>query len=450
VIRRAAFLLFATLLTSLPIAAQEKRAIIPMENFLPSTTQLYVSVPDGGTATKILARLGDSAEGLAGRLARRTGVDAAVATERLAALTAAADGPATFSRHRIRVPGRPVDGRSFLVTLSSTSGQDARLKDAMSAFLTDVVMAGPESKVTGERLMDLTVLHFRNATTELYLASTRGFVLVASSPFLMGLVLREMQSPSVKSLRYRGAFKEAQQLRDETGSAAGLFWCAKEALPKFLGPLGIKRLAGVLEPAEGGLRDEIRVVPEPHSLLPRIAADGEVPAAWIDAGPDGVWVGASMTPRGVLSMAIAILEPDHVMQAIRIDEVAAGAVEFLWRPGRAPAMAVRVRKDADEKKITRPLGDLAAKRSDGAIVISEEIGAWPAQLSVTDAGRQDRTGGARLSARVPTLLGLLGRSDAPGTAKTVFAIRREGKVVTVSAGHGGVGPIALVLGALLP
>ena len=52
-------------------------------------------------------------------------------------------------------------------------------------------------------------------------------------------------------------------------------------------------------------------------------------------------------------MAIAILEPDHVMQAIRLDEVAAGAVEFLWRPGRAPAMAVRVRKAPYSSVITQ-------------------------------------------------------------------------------------------------
>ena len=55
-----------------------------------------------------------------------------------------------------------------------------------------------------------------------------------------------------------------------------------------------------------------------------------------------------------------------------------------------------------------------------------------------------------MKARVATLLGRLGRADAPGSATTVLAVRRKGRVVTVTAGRGGVGPIQLVLGALIP
>jgi len=325
VIRRSAISLIAFLLVSLPLAAQEKRLVTPIENYLPSTTKLLVSVPDGKAAMTILSRLGDSAEGLAGRLATRPGVSAPNAARRLAELTAAADGPVTFSRHQIRIPGQPYDRPSYLLTFSSNSGAVDRLEKAAVAFVKDVVMAGPKSKMTGERLMDLTVVHFENQDGELYLTNTRGFVLVASNPFLLGIVLREMQSPSVKTLRYRAVFAEAQAIREEAGPAAGLFWCSKEALPKFLRPLGIRRLAGVLRPEGGGLLDEVRVVPEKQSLLLRLAAEGAVPVEWADTVADGVWIGAAMTPKGVLSVAIAILAPGHVIQAMRIDEVANGA-----------------------------------------------------------------------------------------------------------------------------
>ena len=52
--------------------------------------------------------------------------------------------------------------------------------------------------------------------------------------------------------------------------------------------------------------------------------------------------------------------------------------------------------------------------------------------------------------RVATLLGLLGRTDAPGKALATLSIRGEGRFVRVSAGRGEVGPIQLVLGAILP
>ena len=449
-IRRIA-LLAAVLLVSLPLAAQEKQSVIPIENYLPAATNLLVSVPDGKAAIDILKRLGDSAEGLASRLAKRPGVDAGVAAARLAELVAAADGPVTFSRHEIRIPGQRLERPSFLVTFTSISGGAERIEKAAVGFLKDVVVTGPSSSMTGERLMDLTVVHFRNDDGELFVANTRGYVLVASNPFLLGLVLREMQSPGVKSLRYRAVFEEAQAIREEAGPTAGLFWCSKQALPKLLGPLGIRRLAGVLRRDGEGFQDEIRVVAEKHSLLPRLATEGAVPRVWADEAADGVWIGAAMTPKGVLSAAIAILRPEHVMQAIRIDEVANGAAEFLWRPGRAPAMAMGVTKGADALKVTRPLGDLATKRSDGSIVVSEEVSSWASAITVgASKPPVDRAGGARLKARVGTLLGLLGREDAPGSATTVIALLKQGKVVTVSSGRGEVGPIQLVLGALIP
>jgi hypothetical protein len=114
-------------------------------------------------------------------------------------------------------------------------------------------------------------------------------------------------------------------------------------------------------------------------------------------------------------------------------------------------MAMAVRRDAEVKKVTRPLGDLATKRGDGAIVVSEGLGAWSGEvLDMASPAPSAGDGGALLKARVPTLLGLLGRADAPGKATTALSIRKIGDVVTVSAGRGGVGPIQLVLGALVP
>jgi hypothetical protein len=445
VIRRVwPFLLFAVLIAA-PTAAQDKRIIFPMEEFMPATAELYVSLPNGATAMAVLGRLGDSEEGLAGRIAKRSGAERKAVLERLRELVAATDGPVTVSRHRLKMPGEP-ERTELLVTLASKQ-RDDRLKKAALEFVRTTVAR--DRKVVGERIMDTTTLHFKGERDDLFFAEARGYIVVSTDPFILGRLLKELSGPSVNNLKYRPEFAGAAKMREETPDA-GLFWVKKAALPTFAKRAGISVAFGRLVATENGYRDEALLWIEKNGLLRRLSKDGKIPLAWMDASTDGIWVGASLTKAGVLNLAISVLHPDHALNAMRLDSVATGGVEFLWRPGKVPAMAVATDSGAEREKATRPLAGLAATRADGAIVISEDIDAAESLLKAKAKAQPGYEGGARLAAGVPALLRLFGRAGAPGKRRTKWLLESEEDAVRITCGLAEVGPVQAIVGAFLP
>jgi hypothetical protein len=449
VIRRGAVLLVLAVLAGSTAKAQESSPpATAMENYLPGTASTYVSLPNGRTVSKILTRLGDSETALAKRIAKLFRAPEAVAATAVENLLVAADGPVTYSGHRLRLPGRRGVVPSFVITLRSRSDEE-RLMKATLSFLKKVVVPGAEAKLTGERIMDLLAVHVTGKGVDLYLVKTQGFVIVCSEAFLLGLVLRELQSPSKRTLRHREFFREAAKKR-EAAPDAGLLWCRREGLPGSLGPLGIETLTGTLIEDESGYRDEVTLSLTTKSPLRHLSSSGVVPGGWKDAAPDGIWVGAAMVPAGALATAVALLEKDHVMQAMRLDEVAEGPVEVVWRPGSPPMMAVKVKAGANREVATRPLGDLATIRSDAAVVISEDPDAVAGLLTVEPGATHGTGGGAFVRARVSALLAVLGRARAPGARRTSWSVAADRGTATIDAGLGDVGPVQLAVGALLP
>ena len=75
--------LLLVLLAAAPARPQDRRILIPIEEFLPPDTSLFVTLPTGRAALNVLARAGEDQAALAARLGRIGGAKANAAPARL-------------------------------------------------------------------------------------------------------------------------------------------------------------------------------------------------------------------------------------------------------------------------------------------------------------------------------------------------------------------------------
>jgi hypothetical protein len=342
-VRRARSLLIALLLAGALSAQEAKRDktlhVIPIEEFLPRATLAFVSVPDGRTALRILERAGEDRKALAARLAKRAGVAAGPLATLLEILAATADGPVTFSLHREFVRGRGV--KTQVLVTAATRRRGRALEDAGKNLVRSLLVPMFATEVNGNRLMGVPVVRLRGEDTELYHTTTRGYLMFSTSSLLLGRVLKEMQSPTGNTLKYTPDWVGAT-LRAKREKGEGALFVSDPSVLPWLDTLGATSVAGRLARDGDGFRDEVFLVTEKGPLA-HLGDKGGVPAALSKPGRGRVWIGAALTPRGVLSLLLRSFDRAHAPLMIPVGDVAAGGVEVLLAPSRRCAR-VRMRR----------------------------------------------------------------------------------------------------------
>lgn len=420
---------------------EERKFLIPIEEFLPAETAVFVTIPDGRTALDLLARTGDDAAAIAARLERLSG-GKAKAGPLLAALASAADAPVSLAIVPERLPGRAP--QSDLLVDLSTRVKGERLARAAGEFVRSLFGPAWFEGVTEERIMELPVFHFRGKEHELFFADSRGHVLVATSAFLMGRVLKEMQGPSGKTLRYEKDFEPARA-RARAKDGETFVYVRHVAFPDPLRVLGADRVEGILARDGEGWRDEMRVVPAGAGLVADLADGRSVPASF-GATADGAWLGADLTPQGALRLALALGPADAGTTLVKLDAFAAGPAEALWRPGRAPVLRFPLKDGAGADAVAAAFAPYGRVRDGSLYVTDPEAGAVPAG----EAGAKVDGGAGALKAPVAALLGLCGRgAGAAAKGRTRWTITKEEGGATVTTGRLEIGPSAVVIASLI-
>ena len=421
------------------------REVEPIERFLSVRTRAFLSLPDAKAAFDALGRAGESRAALAARFAKAAGRDAGPMNVALTAFEAAADGPVTWSLHT-RSAADPGMLPAFLVTASTTREGD-HLKEASRLLIRDVLAPLLAKRVPVENLMGLPVTHLAgHEGIDVYVAMVEGRFVASSSALLLGQLLMEIQVPTGSGLAGRTGFAGARaEAARKAGGPHGFLLVNDPSAVPFAEEIGLTGATGLLVPTEKGVRDELTLTSKEHGLLARLTKDGRVPGVW--AGPgDGVWIGASLTPTGVLGLVLTILPDEYAILTMRLDEVAAGPVELLLRPGRAPLLRMELRDGVDPERAVKPMGRLAKRVGSALLVCADK-----ASLAAAPEARtvEIPAGGARLSARLPLLLELLGRAGAPGRAETAWAfVPSGGRAVTVRSGEAEIGPIGTLIASL--
>jgi hypothetical protein len=133
-----------------------------------------------------------------------------------------------------------------------------------------------------------------------------------------------------------------------------------------------------------------------------------------------------------------------------IDAAVKGPGEVFFRPGQAPVLRFPLREGADLERTLGPLKGLSRVEGGVLLLSADKKGLKAVPVGEDRPVRED--GGAVAAFPVPAVLGLLGRSGAPGKVETAWSIRpiegSWGKGVRVTAGVGEVGPFQAVAASL--
>ncbi len=444
-------ILLAGLSLAGPAVARDQRIIIPMEEYLPRTTLAYVSLPNAGVLKDLLTRGGEDRAAVAKRLVAGSEVGAESVATLLEIVQAAADGPVTWSLHWVGLPSLPgtpaSDDYHFLVTLDTT--QKGKILEVVGQDLVRGLLAPVYAKVAkDEQLMGFTALHLSGKDPEIYVLYARGQLFLSSSALILGRVLREMQSPSGNTLAHDDEFIAARSAAAATagGRPHGFLWVKEPSLYPAVAFLDCRRASGVLVQEEDGYRDEVTVVSGAKSMLRRLSPDGKAPGGWARQKADGIWIGATLTPKAVQKIAAESLQDWQEYEANRIEEVAAGPIEILLRPGQANLLRIALRPEADAAEVGRVYGAIA--RVEGRVMIFCEdpkarAAAVVGEETVVDAPLALRAPVARLL----DLLGCMGETAGTRTALSATVVSRnlnEGAVVFKS-GRAEIGLFALIV-----
>ena len=448
--RIALLVLLAGLTLAGPAAGQETRIILPLERFLPTNTLAYLSLPDAGALQSLLTLAGENRAALAERLVSGTEVGAESTATLLEILQAVVDGPVTWSLHQVTLPGRPgVPGtseRHFLVSLASTrKGKD--LEEVGRDLVRGLIAPVFASEAQDEQVMGFDALHLSGKGPDFYVVSARGRLFFSSSALILGRVLKEMRRPSGRTLYNEAEFRAARQAAATTAEERphGFLWVNDPSLFPAGKLLDCRSASGVLVKEEDGYRDEVTVVTGERSILSGIAPDGKAPAAWARSAGDGIWFGATLTPEAVQRIAADSVQVWHAATAARIGDVAAGPVEVLLEPGRAPLLRIKLRPEADLKEVAGWFEDLA--RVEGRVMIFCED---PKARAAAKVG-EELDFGAPMGLKAPVarlldVLGSRGPNAVQQTTLTGTVVSRDmaaGKL-KFSSGRAELGMFALI------
>jgi hypothetical protein len=439
--------LFGLLLAG-PAAAKDERIVLDLAEFLPRATTVFVTLPNARLLERVLAHTGEKRRALATRLVKGTDLTVDSVSTVFELLVAAADGPVTYSRHVVNLPARPgipaTSARPFLIT-AATRRKGDHLDVTARDLVRDFLAPRYAKQAKDEQLMGFPALHLSGKGRDLYVATGRGHLFISSSPLILGTVLKEMQSPTGRTLAHVPAYAAAKQaVASRADGEHGFLYVSDPTLLPLGSILGGRAAFGLLQATENGFRDEVTVTLDESSVLSGLAADAKAPAGWSRAGGDGVWFGAVLAPAAVETLAANALQPWNADAARGISDVAAGPVEGLLTPGRAPLFRILLKADADPGNVgeTFPsVGRIVGR----TLIFSEDpkrrIGA-PEAVEV-QAGTP-----FLLKTSRGRLLAALGVAGAPAGSATALSGTPGSGGITLTSGGAEVGPFALVVALL--
>ena len=448
--RTAVVLAFAlVVLIALPAAAEDRRIVIPIEEFLPPDALAFVTVPDLMTVDEILERAGEGRETLAQRMTAGFKIDAGQVSILFEILAAASDAEAAFSLHPGMAGARP----DFLVA-AATARKGDHLEAAFQDLLRGFLIPRFGQQVREEQLGDHKLFHLISADANFYLLTTRGFVLASSSPLLLGRVLREMKSPSGKTLAHFARFAAARrEAKAAAGGPHGFLYIPDPSRLPLAGRLGLRTATGFIARADGGFRDQVTLRAGLDGLLADLTGK-KVSTSWSDRGGSGAWLTASLTPAGVMRLSQAVLGGPLTPLTAWIQDVAAGPVEVLFRPDAPAVLRIGLGSTVTDRALGPLMG--VSRRQGNALLVSSE----PTALNTLVAGEAaflEAAGSppisARMKARTSVLLELLGADTAGASGATVWQFRVAERSdqwvsVEVSAGLAEPGPFCILLASL--
>lgn len=445
----ALFVLLAGLAISGPAAAQNKRILMPMEEYLPKGTLVFVSLPDATALQDLLTRGGEDRAALAKRLVAGSEIGAESVATLLEIVQAAVDGPVTWSLHPVGLPARPgipaTRERHFLLTLATHHTDDA-LKEVGRDLVRGLLLPVFAEKAKTEQLTGFPALHLSGKDPELYVVTARGHILISSSPLILGRVVRELTGPTGNTLANADEFMAARRaaVKIAKDEPYGFLWVNDPTffpLPEYFDCL---RASGILLRTEGGYRDEVTVVTGEKSILRELVTDGKAPGAWAKSRADGTWMGAVLSPAAVKRVAAGSMQIWQASAADGLEDVAAGPMEILLRSGEAPLLRLALRPEVNLEEVAtryRPYG-----RIEGRVMI---FGEDPKAVAAAAVGEESTFKtpmalGAQISRLLP------GNLPGPRNTLTVApAIDTESEgAVVIRAGHAESGLFALIVKAL--
>ena len=455
---RIVLIALLALLAGLPLTgpafARNERRITPMEEFLPKGTLAYVTVPDANTLQELLTRAGEDRATLARRLVAGSEVSAESAATLLEIVQAAADGPVTWSLHHVGLPPRPgvaaSSTRHFLVTLA-TRPRDRDFDEVARDLVRGLLAPVFAKEAKEEQIMGFPALHLSGKGPDLYLVSARGHLFLSTSPLILGRVLKEMTSPSGKTLARRHEFIAARGWAGVTAKRQPhcFLWVNDPTLFPIPELLDIRQASGLMLRMGEDYVDKLAVTVGPKSVLLRMDPGATIPEAWAKGGEDGIWIGTALAAEAVQRVVASCVQVWQASIAAGIEDIAAGPMEILLRPRKAPLVRLVLRGDANLEEAAQRY-ESHARIDDRVMIFSED----PKAVAATAAGTGDVEGKlTAVKAPQAMLLALLGKSGGaggPGTSLLIspFAQNADGGSVTVSAAPGSQGLFALILQSL--
>ncbi len=452
-VRTIALLVLLTgLAASGPAAAQNERIIMPMEDFLPRGTLLFVKLPNANVLSDLLTRTGDDRAALAKRLVAGSAIEPESVATLLEIVQAAADGPVTLSLHTVGLPARPgipaSRTRHFLVTLATRRNGDG-LQEVGRELVRGLLAPVFAKKAKEELLTGFPCLHLSGKGPDLYVVYARGRIFISSSALILGRVLREVTGPTGRTLAYVDEFVAA---RADAATKAkrkphGFLWVRDASffpMPEFFDG---RRAGGVLVKTEDGYRDEVTVATGEKSIFRQLTAGGKAPGAWVKSNADGVWMGANLSPRAIQRVAAASMQFWQAQAADGIGDIAAGPMEILLRTGEAPLLRFSLRPEVSLEEVAKKYRNNA--RVEGRVMI---FGEDPKAVAAAEVGEESTFGSPMvINAKLSRLLSLLGAPGMPDGSRTILTVTpaagNEGAVV-VSAGRAETGLFAIIVKAL--
>jgi hypothetical protein len=437
-----------------PAFARNERLVVPMEEFLPAGTLAYVTVPDGDTLQGLLTRAGEDRTTLARRLVAGSDVAAESAATLLEIVQAAADGPVTWSLHHVGLPARPgaeAGGRRHFLLTFATRGKERNFDEVARDLVRGLLAPAFATQAKEEQLMGFPALHLSGKGPDLYVVSARGQLFLSSSALILGRVLKELTSPSGKTLAHRHEFIAARGWAGVTAKRQphGFLWVNDPSFFPRPDLLDCRQATGLLLQEGEDFVDKLAVTVGPKSVLLRIDPGAAAPRAWAKGGEGGIWIGAALAAPTVQRLVAECVQVWQASIAEGIEEIAEGPVELLLRPGNAPLVRLVLREGVNREEAAARYQGHA--RIDGRVMIFCED---PRAVAAATAGDEAAEGKlAAVTAPQALLLPLLdraGEGDGKSTSLLIapFAQTADGGTVTVAAAPGAQGLFALILTSL--
>ena len=424
-----------------------RRDVPPVESWLPAETPFFLSLPNGETALQVLARTGEPRVELARRLGGQARVDPATVDSTLAAIAGLAEGPVTFSLHRVQMPGTP-ERTAFLIT-AARDDFDERLSRVAREFGARILAPALSAETAEDMLVGRPVLHLIREGKHVFLVSAGGYVLVSDSALLLGQTLRRIEREEQGGLAGAQNFRRARMLV-EAGAGDGFLYIADMELLPAGRALGVVLAAGVLRKTPEGFYDELILLTGNGGIAETLTEGPSLPTVLADRGREGIWVGGRLTPFGAAAAAMAIFDKRTALRAAWLDSSVTGTFELLALPGKPLVLRLPLKEGADGDAAAKPLGD-KAKRIGDALVLSNDPAALAGLSLPAEAeelrSREPQAGQARI--HVPARLALLGREGAPGAVSTAFRIRAEDVRIRIRSGLSEAGPVQVIAASLL-